>query len=124
MKYNHTWEEVENAGRLYNVEFSIDFDVTPYRPAKTNCDPDDGHPAEGGEVVIDALDVLSVEMVDVGMIEKVSDLEKLYWKTRFLKDVHAEDFAHELREHAAQDAEAAREAEEDSRYDHEREGLA
>lgn len=119
MRFNHTWEEVENAGRLYNVEFSIDYTVTPYRPAKINCDPDDGYPAEGGDVNINEIKVVSVERADVGMfrlIEKVSDLEAFYWSERFLKHITS-DFEIELAEYAAADDEAAREAEEDSRYD-------
>lgn len=122
MKFQHTWEEVENAGRLYNVEFSIDYTVTPYRKARINCDPDDAYPAEGGEVVINDIRVLSVEMIGVGKVKstdvyaKISPIEKLYWTKRFEKEI-TEDFMIELAEHAAADDEAAREAEEDSRYD-------
>jgi hypothetical protein len=120
MKYNHIWEEVENAGRLYNVAFSIDYYVTPHRPAKIHCDPDDGHPEEPSEVVIDAIDVVSVEMVDVGMIEKVSSLEKLYWTSRFNKQID-DGFKVELAEHLASYEEAAREEADEARAEQRRE---
>jgi hypothetical protein len=124
MKYRHTWEEVENAGRLYTVELEIDYYVTPFVPAKINCDPDDGHPEEGGEVVIDALKVLSVHIEgasDLANSLVPSNLEKFYWTTRFSKEEIDEDFEHELRDHAAAYEEAAREEADEARREHLRE---
>jgi len=98
--------------------------VTPYRPAKINCDPDDGHPEEGGEVVIDALDVLSVHvegLSDLGNSIVPSSLEKLYWTTRFAKEEITDDFKIELAESAAAYEEAAREEADEARLEHLRE---
>ena len=119
MRYQHTWEEVEREGREYTIEFDIDYDVTPFRPAKVDCDPDDGHPAEGGEVIINDIKVLSVKPVDVGMVI-LTVSEKLYWTERFVEQID-EDFEHELRDHAATYEEAAREEAEEARQEHLRE---
>ena len=99
MRYNHTWEEVERDGREHTIKLAIDYDVTPYRPAKINCDPDDGYPAEGGEVNINDVEVLSVTRhVPNPALTTIAD--KLYWEERFVEQID-DDFKIELAEHLA-----------------------
>ena len=113
MRYNYTWEEVEHGGREYIIELSIDYDVTPYRPAKIDCDPDDGYPAEGGEVVINEVEVLSATLFHTGAT-LLDRSDKRYWAERFTEQID-DDFRLELAEHLAAYDEAARDEADEAR---------
>lgn len=91
--FRYTWEEVNRDGREYALELDIHVDWNPFIPAKTNCDPDDGHPAEGGgfevtEVVLDKVE----EVLANGDRDEFSEEVRFgdtrrYWLARFAKEV-------------------------------------
>lgn len=55
-----------------DVEFEVEFDSSPYVPAKVSGPPEHCHPAEGGEVEIESITIGGFEVSDI-ISESVRD---------------------------------------------------
>ena len=118
-KLDYTWEEVMRDGREYTLELTISVDWSPFIPAKTNCDPEDGHPAEGGDFEVTEVTLLSVQqdgVSDLGNSVAPPHREKWYWETRFRREVQFTDhFRDWLGEQISDEERGANEPEDDDR---------
>lgn len=63
--------------KLGDAEFEVEFSATDYIPAKTYGDPENCHPAEGGEVEIESILVGGIEMIDFLNETTLSKLEQM-----------------------------------------------
>lgn len=97
----YTWEEAEMGlglgpnARDWRVDLEVDYYATKHIPAKVNCDPEDGHPAEGGELLVESVRVVSIE--HAGRTVDVTAAHNSYWVTRFeLEMQDSDDFREEL----------------------------
>ncbi len=115
-KLNYTWEEVMRDGREYTLELTISVDWSPFIPAKTNCDPEDGHPAEGGDFEVTSVVLDSVERVndDGGRYSLDHSFRRRYWEARFEKEIQFTDHFRDWLAEQISDEEA-RVTEEDAR---------
>ena len=112
---NYTWEEVMRDGREYTLELTIFVDWSPFRPAKTNCDPEDGHPAEGGDFEVTEVRLDSLDMADIDHLVVGSE-ERAYWLNRFVLEVQPTDhFRDWLGEQISDEESGANEPEDDGR---------
>lgn len=48
-----------------DVEFEVEFNSTPYKPAKISGPPEQCYPAEGGEVEIESISIGDFEVSDI-----------------------------------------------------------
>ncbi len=118
---NYAWEEVICDGREYTLELTISVDWSPFRAAKTNCDPEDGHPAEGGDFEVTEVRLDRATIVYVGDTEqrstgKMSREEYGYWLRRFEKEIRGTDhFRDWLGEQISDEESGANEPEDDGR---------
>ena len=115
-KLDYTWEEVMRDGREYTLELTISVDWSPFRPAKTNCDPEDGHPAEGGdfEVTEVTLDKVLEVRPNGDHIEHSEPYARRYWLAHFENEVGGTDHFRDWLGEQISDEEA-RVTEEDAR---------
>ena len=121
-KLDYTWEEAMRDWREYTLEFTIFVDWSPFIPAKTNCDPEDGHPAEDGdfEVTEVRLDGVEEVLADGTRVDRPEEYgfgeHRGYWKTRFTRDVEGtEQFRDWVGEKVDQEESGANEPEDDGR---------
>ena len=112
---NYTWEEVMRDGREYTLELTISVDWSPFRPAKTNCDPEDGHPAEGGDFEVTEVRLDKRVSVSSGAL-LTTERERVYWLRRFEREVQFTDhFRDWLGEQISDEESGANEPEDDGR---------
>lgn len=118
----YTWEEVVRDGLEYTLELDIHVDWSPFVPAKINCDPEDGHPAEGGDFEVTKIDLQEVyEVLANGdLFERPEENRpcphsRRYWLERFEKEVEQGPGAEQFRDWVGEqlDDEEARVTEED-----------
>ena len=92
-----------------DVEFEVEFNASPYIPAKISGPPENCHPAEGGEVEIESIAIGGFEVTDV-ISESVRD------KLQIMAEEAAPELEAEARESAEAEAAEAR-AERERDYD-------
>lgn len=115
----YLWEEVTmgmgltEASRDWTIELAISYYAPPYRPAKVDCDPDEGHPAEGGEVSVEHVTVTGIRHGET--VIHVTPAHAHYWSNRFDREMLNDDsFRSEL--HEAVDQEETEEYDEDEAW--------
>lgn len=90
-----------------DVEFEVEFDSSPYVPAKVSGPPEHCHPAEGGEVEIESITIGGFEVSDI-ISESVRD------KLQSMCEEAAPELEAEERDSALADAAEARAFERDN----------
>lgn len=90
--------------RDWEIELTVSYCATPYRPANIDCGPDDSYPAEGGEVSVEHVTVTGIRHGET--VIPVTPAHAHYWSNRFDREMLNDDsFRAEL--HEAVDQEAA-----------------
>lgn len=92
-----------------DVEFEVEFNASPYVPAKISGPPENCYPAEGGEVELESIMIGEFEVTDV-ISESVRD------KLQIMAEEAAPELEAEARESAEAEAAEAR-AERERDYD-------
>ncbi len=100
----YLWEEAQMGSgatphaRCWTIELLVEYYATKYIPAKVDCDPDDGHPPEGGDLVVENARVVSIKQ-DGRRVELTQALAS-YWEDQFERQKLTEgDFWEELIQH-------------------------